>query len=284
MSLKASALAKSFGNLEVLRSVSMECPNGRVTALVGANGAGKTTLFKILLGLSRADAGTVYHNAGQLTSVGGFVEKPALYSYLSAWQNMALFGRLNGLQLSRSDIQQKLEQVGLDYRRRDPVRNYSMGMKQRLGIAVSLLKDPDTLILDEPFSGLDPVGIRGLSELLTELARKKDMAVLISSHFVDQLIKFCDSFYVIREGKILLSASSRELVTRYTTGYLVEASGIGKSVTIGSLGLTSEPDSAYIPKAQFDSMDVLGQLIKEGIRINACIPLLDMDELFEQKP
>jgi ABC-2 type transport system ATP-binding protein len=159
-----------------------------------------------------------------------------------------------------------------------------MGMKQRLGIAVSLLKDPDTLILDEPFSGLDPIGIRGLSELLSELANKKDMAVLISSHFVDQLIKFCDTFYVIREGKILLSASSSDLVAGYTTGYLVEGSGIGSSVTIKGLGLATEPDWVYIPKEQFDSTDILGQLMKEDIRVNACIPVLDMDELFEQKP
>jgi ABC-2 type transport system ATP-binding protein len=283
MSINASALTKSFGALPVLDSVSIDCQKGAVTALVGANGAGKTTLFKILLGLLKPDSGVVTYGDDRSRSVGGFVEKPAFYPYLSAASNIALFARLNGLDLGPEQIDEKLKTVGLSSKRKDPVRNYSMGMKQRLGIAISLLKQPETLILDEPFSGLDPIGIRGLSELLLDLARRQQMAVLISSHFVEQLIKFCDVFYVIKNGAILTASSASELLALYTTGYTLTASGLADSNVIKEIGLAADGESVYLDKKTFEKNKVLKRLVVEGIAIRSVIPVLDMDHLFESR-
>lgn len=283
MGLKAVALSRSFGCLQVLDSVDLECHNGQVTALVGANGAGKTTLFKILLGLLRADSGKLEANGGGAVEINGFVEKPSFYSYLSAAENISLFARLSGLRLNQIQIQEQLEMVGLDPARKDPVRNFSMGMKQRLGIAISLLNDPDTLILDEPFSGLDPIGTRALSELLTRLAREKNKAVLISSHYMDQLIRFCDIFYVIKNGRILLVSSAAQLIADHTVGYNIQGANLDQSRMLQDLGIGCDAHSVYVDARTFKEFNILSGLTGEGYRISACIPVLQMDALFENQ-
>src|SRR5690606_28536453 len=127
--------------------------------LVGANGAGKTTLFKILLGLVTADSGSVSVASEGKKIVGGIIEKPALYEYLNAHDNLKVFSKMQGSPYDKNTLYTALEKVGLGLDRKDPVKNFSMGMKQRLGIAIALLNNPKCLILDEPFSGLDPLGI-----------------------------------------------------------------------------------------------------------------------------
>ena len=150
---------KKYGNVTALNSTSISCGKGEILGLVGSNGAGKTTLFKILLGLVTADSGKVEISGDGAKKIGGIIEKPALYPYLNAHENLRLFAKMQGADFSKIAIEASLEQVGLPLHRTDPVRNFSMGMKQRLGIAVALLNNPSCLLLDEPFSGLDPLGI-----------------------------------------------------------------------------------------------------------------------------
>ena len=141
MILSAGDVCKSYGSLKVLKGVSLELHKGEICGLIGPNGAGKSTLFRILLGLVSRDSGSLQIHSESSKPLGGIIEKPALYGYLSALENLRVFARIQGLELTKAELENELLQVGLSPDRTDPVRNYSMGMKQRLGLAIALLND-----------------------------------------------------------------------------------------------------------------------------------------------
>ena len=152
-------LSKSYPSKKALQQVSIELVPGQICGLLGRNGAGKTTLFRILCGLIKPDEGEVIVNSARPKPVGGIIERPGLYPYLNATDNIKIFAGVQGIKIDHAFIRHNLTKVGLPIDRKDPVRNFSMGMKQRLGIAIALLNEPECLVLDEPFSGLDPTGV-----------------------------------------------------------------------------------------------------------------------------
>src|SRR5690606_20457370 len=182
MNLSVKDISKRYGKVIALHKVNLHCSKGEIVGLLGRNGAGKTTLFKILFGLVRPDSGRVEFELSKHKSLGGIIENPGLYGYLDAFDNIKVFSRIQGLKLSKKDIELSLQRVGLPSDRTDRVQNYSMGMKQRLGIAIALLNNPCYLVLDEPFSGLDPIGIKAISSLILDLVAKDKIGVLIASH------------------------------------------------------------------------------------------------------
>lgn len=279
MSFRADSISKSFGDRLVLDQVSMDCRPGEIRALIGPNGAGKTTFFKILLGLLKPDRGAVYWEGQDQKPFGAIVEKPAFYPYLSASENLRLFGDLQGLYLTKHEIVHQLEAVGLDADRKDGVRNYSMGMKQRLGIAIALLGDPGVLVLDEPFSGLDPMGIRDLSNLLQNLARVEDKAIVISSHFMDQLVRFCDHITVMSSGRVVGQGSSYQLLSKHTKRYRLEGPQLENSVVLRELGLEAQTNRVIVKVDLISSSDLLSRLSEEGTAVTACVPLLEIDQI-----
>ena len=211
-------LTRRFGPITAVDRLTIEIPRAGVVGLVGPNGSGKSTLIRMLLGLVRPTDGeaTVFDSpisdpARYASRVGALVESPAFIPGLSARANLVSLARLRGLPLGRVDA--VLDQVGLAGRDREPVKRFSLGMKQRLGIAAALLSDPQLLILDEPTNGLDPAGIVEIRRLLRDLGRE-GRTVLVSSHQLSEIEAVCDQLIVIRFGELVFSGSMAEMMNR----------------------------------------------------------------------
>jgi ABC-2 type transport system ATP-binding protein len=211
-------LSKSYGSRQAVRDLDLEVHQGEVFGFLGPNGAGKTTTIRMALGLVRPTAGRVEvlgrdvqrHRADVLPRVGALVETPALYEYLSGRDNLQAFAlMLGGLPAGRLD--QLLELVGLSGRQRDRVRSYSLGMKQRLGVAAALLNDPELLLLDEPANGLDPAGIVEMRDLLRRLAAA-GKTVFVSSHVLAEVQQICDRVAIVNLGQLVRVAPVADLV------------------------------------------------------------------------
>ena len=274
-------LSKSYGQRKVLDQVNITCAPGEICGLLGANGAGKTTLFKILLGLVTPDSGSVEINTLSKKKIGGIIESPALYDYLNAYENIQIFGSIQGLDVSKKNIEQNLLNVGLPIDRKDPVRNFSMGMKQRLGIAIALLNHPACLVLDEPFSGLDPLGVAALRKLIVDLAEQEQLAIILSSHIIEELSKICHTLYVIKDGKMVNKGPAQKLITDNTDMYSICANNISASKILKSYEVVFKGQCAHIHFTADKVPELVHQLHQEGIYITSCTPELSMEKLFE---
>jgi ABC-2 type transport system ATP-binding protein len=214
--VRVRGLTKSYGTTTALEALDLEVAPGELRGLLGRNGAGKTTLLRALFGLIHPDSGCLEllghplqgpHSA-RLAGVAGFVEAPRFYPYLTGRANLELLSGLDDEGGAR--IEDVLERVGLTGRARDRVGQYSTGMRQRLGIAAALLREPRLLLLDEPTSGLDPRGIEVVSRLLRDLAAH-GVAVILSSHLIGQLEAICDSYTIVRSGRVVWNGPARQL-------------------------------------------------------------------------
>ena len=208
--LECKNLCKTFGKKQILHNVSFEIKKGDILGFIGPNGAGKTTTIKLILGLQSITSGKVLINGYDvekeftkaIEKVGAIVENPDMYMYMSGYDNLKLVANMyKGITKKRIDEVVKL--VKLENRINDKVSKYSLGMRQRLGIAQAILHNPNLLILDEPTNGLDPEGIKEMRELLVELAKKEEMAILISSHNLAELDNFCNKICIIKNGEII---------------------------------------------------------------------------------
>src|SRR3989440_12815370 len=216
--IETHGLSKHYGQRKAVDGLTISIPAGTIAGFVGPNGAGKTTTIRLLLGLVRPSAGSATILGQPLTNlrsylprVGALIEAPAFYPSLSGRTNLEVLARLGGH--PRSRIDQLLELVELSDRVRDPVRTYSQGMKQRLGVAMALLPDPDLLILDEPANGLDPLGIIQMRDLLRRL-REQGKTIFLSSHLLGELEQVTDWLVMLNLGKALFSGPARELLDR----------------------------------------------------------------------
>lgn len=208
--LECKNLCKDFGKKKILKNVSLKIEEGDILGFIGPNGAGKTTTIKLILGLQSITKGTVSINGydiqknftNAIEKVGAIVENPDMYMYLSGYDNLKLVANLyKGITKERIDKVVKL--VKLENRINDKVSKYSLGMRQRLGIAQAILHNPKLLILDEPTNGLDPEGIKEMRELLVKLAQEEKMAILISSHNLAELDNFCNKVCIIKNGEVI---------------------------------------------------------------------------------
>jgi ABC-type multidrug transport system ATPase subunit len=217
--LRTTNLTKQYGKRIVVNNLNLEVNRGEIMGFLGPNGAGKTTTIRMALGLIAPTAGSVEilgqdvasHGARILPRVGALVETPALYLYMSGRNNLrAVASVLGGVPASRIDA--VLELVGLRYRQKDRVRTYSLGMKQRLGVAMALLQDPDLLILDEPANGLDPAGIVEMRDLMHRLT-SEGKTVFISSHLLPEVQQICTRVAIINLGKLVKVSTIEELIS-----------------------------------------------------------------------
>ena len=214
--LECQNLCKSFGKKQILKNVSFEIDEGDILAFIGPNGSGKTTTIKLILGLQNIDEGKVIINGYDIkkdfvkaiSNVGAIVENPDTYMYLTGWQNLKLIANMyKGI--TNEKIMEIVKLVDLEKRINDKVSKYSLGMRQRLGIARALINNPNILILDEPTNGLDPEGIKDLRILLKKLA-KEGLGILISSHNLAELESFCNKVLIIDEGTIIETSEVKE--------------------------------------------------------------------------
>lgn len=206
--LEVSDLRKKLGKREIIKGVTFSVEEGEIFGFLGPNGAGKTTTIRMLVGLIKPDSGTIAicgHDIqkdpiGALKEVGAVVENPELYKYLTGRENLMQIARIR--KVSLKDVEDTIRLVGLENRINDKVKKYSLGMKQRLGLAASLLSNPKLLILDEPTNGLDPSGIIDFREIVQKAARERGMAVFVSSHILAEVQNLCDKVAFINDGVI----------------------------------------------------------------------------------
>lgn len=215
--LDVQDVSKSIGKSRIIHNVSFELHKGEILGLLGPNGSGKTTILKMLVGLLKPSAGTIEVDGHNIQSsfekairqVGAIVENPELYDYLSGYDNLVHFVQMSeGISYDRIDEVTKL--LGMEEYIQDKVRTYSLGMKQRLGLAQAILHHPSILLLDEPTNGLDPEGMMELRQLLVKLAKEQGVAVIISSHQLAEIELICDSILVIKDGAIIEKSKLRD--------------------------------------------------------------------------
>lgn len=197
--LRVNNVSKKAKDFQILSNVSFELRRGEIVGLIGPNGAGKTSIMKILVGLTRNYTGEV--DLSGVRDIGCMIETPNFYPYNTGYQNLMYFAGLNGVGKER--VKELLELLGLSGAAGKSVKTYSLGMRQRLGIAQALLKNPDVLVLDEPTNGLDPEGIYEVREYIRKIARENHITVLISSHLLGELEKMCDRAIIIKQGEII---------------------------------------------------------------------------------
>jgi ABC-2 type transport system ATP-binding protein len=267
--VRATGLVKRFGTTTAVDGVELAIESGEVRGLLGPNGAGKTTLLRMLFGLIRPDGGavellghTLDHLGGDaLDSVGGFVEEPCFYPYLSGRANLRLLAKLDGRYAEAGDIDDALRRLGLGDRADDRLSGYSTGMRQRLGLAAALLRRPRLLLLDEPTSGLDPAGTRAVTALVRELAAD-GVAVLLSSHQIGELEKVCDSYTVLRRGCVVWDGSAVELDAQaprsaYALFTSDDARALEVAVRVPAVRIQSGARGGLAVAARLDDMDEL---------------------------
>ena len=217
--LKVDHLTKVIKGKHLVDDASFEVNHGEVFGFLGPNGAGKTTTIRMLVGLIKPTKGTIMIGGYNIRTsfkeamrqVGSIVENPELYSYLTGWENLKQFARMLG-DVSDHRIEEIVRQVNLEQRIHEKVKTYSLGMKQRLGIAQALLGNPQLLILDEPTNGLDPSGIRELREFVRNLVQTENISVFISSHLLSEIQLMCDRVAIIDKGKMITVSTVRELL------------------------------------------------------------------------
>jgi ABC-2 type transport system ATP-binding protein len=218
LAIETIGLTKRFGSRTALDGVDLQVPAGSAFGFLGPNGAGKTTMIRTLLGLTRASSGTM-RLLGQpvpaereqaLQRVGAIVEEPRFHMHLSGRENLRIVAAVRGEQ-AHGRIRPALERVGLSERADDKVKGYSMGMRQRLGVARCLLADPRLLILDEPTNGLDPGGIQEFREMIRAMVEEEGRTVFLSSHLLDEIEKTCDAAAIVDRGRIITQGPIEEI-------------------------------------------------------------------------
>ena len=207
--LELKNVSKSFGKRKVIDNISLKVNSGEIFGFLGPNGSGKTTTIKMILRLIDSDEGEIkvngFDNRKQfeqaMECIGAIVENPDMYKCMSGIDNLKLHARIRNIDEKR--IAEVLEMVGLKDRAKDKVGKYSLGMKQRLGLALTLLHNPKVLILDEPTNGLDPAGIKQLRDILKKISHEENVAVFVSSHILTEMQQMCDRVAVLDNGKIV---------------------------------------------------------------------------------
>lgn len=276
--LECQNLCKSFGKKQILKDVSFEIDEGDILAFIGPNGSGKTTTIKLLLGLQKIDKGSVSINnydiekdfVKAIEKVGAIVENPDTYMYLTGWQNLKIIANLYK-DVSDKEIMDIVKLVGLEKRINDKVSKYSLGMRQRLGIARALINKPNVLILDEPTNGLDPEGIKDLRNLLKKLA-SDGMGILISSHNLAELESFCNKVLIIDNGKIIETSKVNEFKSNGNK-YIFKVSNTDNLEVEGIYQVKGD-EFAYD-----GSKEEIAKLIKTLVKKNVDIYEVKMEEL-----
>ena len=215
----AKNLFKRFNEIKAVDDLSFSVPEGNIYGFLGQNGAGKSTTIRMLLTLISPTGGEIEifgmdlkkHRKEVLKRTGAIIERPDLYKYLSALENLRIFAVLSGIRVTQKQLMGQLEKVGLSERANSKVKTYSQGMKQRLGIAIALIHDPQLIILDEPMNGLDPQGIADIRNLILHLSREMKKTILVSSHLLSEMELIADAMLIIDKGKKIVEGKMTEL-------------------------------------------------------------------------
>ncbi|HEV7921785.1 MAG TPA: ABC transporter ATP-binding protein [Thermoanaerobaculia bacterium] len=287
--LSAHSLTKVIGARTIVDDVSFDLLPGEVFGFLGPNGAGKTTTIRMLVGLIKPTSGSIAicgHDIRRdferaTRCIGCIVESPDLYRFMTGRENLEHFARMLGV--GKSEIERVAELVDLAHRLDQRVGTYSLGMRQRLGIAQALLGKPRVLILDEPANGLDPAGIREIRELLRALAAEESLAVFVSSHLLAEIELMCDRVAIIHRGRILREGSVAELISKQRAMELhVGEVARAEEVLRGrEVPFTTEHGRIFVPIDENEAPPILAALVQEGVTLYAARPRVQtLEEMF----
>lgn len=237
--IETKQLTKIYGEQTAVNSVNLHVKKGRIYGLLGRNGAGKTTIMKMILGLTPITSGEVDVFGQNIKGkekriyprIGAIIETPGFYPNLTGTENLEIFAKLRGTAAPNA-VKTALEIVGLPYKDKKLFSKYSLGMKQRLGIANAILHDPELLILDEPTNGLDPIGIAEVRNFIKDLSKERGKTILISSHILSEIELLADDIGIINHGVLLEESSMEELQKRNSRYILLQVSDVPKAVTL----------------------------------------------------
>ena len=290
--LETDNITKKYGPLVAVDHVSIRLKQGEIYGLIGRNGAGKTTLLKMLAGLAKPTEGsfTIFGESEEKTArmrdrVGVLIETPGLYPNLNAMANMKIMAMILG-ENDESYLQELLDAVGLSGVGKRKVKAFSMGMKQRLGIAMSLVGHPDILLLDEPINGLDPQGIVEVRELISRLNKERNITILISSHILEELSKIVTRYGIIHNGRIIDQFTQAELLRRCQERIEIRPSDTTKAVTvIEKMGISDfkvvDNSVIQIFERLEDSGEIVLELAKNNIKtLNISVKNENLEDYF----
>ena len=243
--ISVSHLSKQYGNIQAVNDLSFTVNEGDVYGFLGQNGAGKSTTIRMLLTLIAPTAGEINifnkklgtHRSEILRNIGAVIEKPDLYKYLNAYDNLSIFAKMSGIRVTRHLLMNQLQMVGLADRAKDKVKTFSQGMKQRLGIAVALVHNPALIILDEPTNGLDPQGIADIRNLIMRLSKEMGKTVLISSHLLSEIEVIANRMIIIHKGKKIIEGNVAELLDPSHT--VIDIDAVDNEAAIQKLATSS---------------------------------------------
>lgn len=275
--VRVTNLSKKIGSKQIIRNVQFELFPGQITGFIGPNGSGKTTTIRMMTGLMKPTTGKVEINgismqqqfSEAIRPVGVIVENPELYGYMSGYKNLLHFARMHGT-VDEERLKEVVLQVGLADRISEKVSTYSLGMRQRLGLAQALLHKPRFLILDEPTNGLDPAGIKELRNLLRKLADEAQVAVLVSSHLLAEIELMCDRIIIIQRGEII---ETRDLHEQTHSRYALEAdSNAIEILNLHNYTFVQLEKSTIIHIERADVPQLLKHLIEANVAVYSIQP------------
>ena len=291
--IKVSNLSKQFNEVRAIDDLSFTVHEGDVYGFLGQNGAGKSTTIRMLLTLVKPSTGAIEifdknlfsHRNEILQQVGAVIEKPDLYKYLSAYDNLAIFAKMSGMKPGRTLLLEQLKMVGLAERAFSKVKTFSQGMKQRLGIAVALVHDPKLIILDEPTNGLDPQGIADMRNLVLHLSREMGKTILVSSHLLSEIELVANRMLIIHKGKKIVEGNVAELLdpskslVQIETGNDLEARG---KLMQTKWAVRLQPDNGCLQlKMNKDEVPLLiSDLVSAQVQILSVDPMHSLEDYF----
>lgn len=289
--LELKNVSKSFGKRKVIDNISLKVNSGEIFGFLGPNGSGKTTTIKMILRLIDSDDGEIKVNGldnrkqfeQAMECIGAIVENPDMYKYMSGIDNLKLHARIRNIDEKR--INEVLEMVGLKDRAKDKVGKYSLGMKQRLGLALTLLHNPKVLILDEPTNGLDPAGIKQLRDILKKISHEENVAVFVSSHILTEMQQMCDRVAVLDNGKIVkieqITNSEEEKIETIELRIKDKIKAIKILKEKFEVDAKEEKDSLLVTIQTEKVPEVVRELAIEDVGIKAVIPREhNLEEIF----
>lgn len=290
--LKTNGVIKKFGNNTILNGINMNINKGDIYGFIGKNGSGKTTFMRVVLSLTQKNDGeVVFFNDKKIEDVGlkigSLIETPGLYKNASAYENLKRFSILYGA--DESKINELLELVGLANTGNRKAKDFSLGMRQRLGIAIALLGDPEFLLLDEPINGLDPEGIKEIRDVIVKLNREKNITFLISSHLLDELSKIVTRYGILNNGVLLEEISAEELKEKCTNKLIIECDDPKKAKKILSSSVNEKDIIIKSNKLEIlsnidDAVKFNKELVKKDISVSALYPNYDsLEEYFMKR-
>mgnify|MGYP004664966279 FL=1 len=290
--LKCNGIYKKIHNKTIIKDVSFDIKEGEILGFIGPNGAGKTTTIKLILGLQKITKGNIQINGYDvekdfekaIQKVGSIVENPDLYMYMSGYANLKLVANLYN-EVDKKRIDEVVKLVGLENRIKDKVSKYSLGMRQRLGIAQAILHKPNLLILDEPTNGLDPEGIKQVRELIVKLAKEEKMAVMISSHNLSEIENVCNKICIIKNGVVVEENDLEDLKKEISNSeYVIEVDNpepikeiIQKDVQTNNNKVTIKAEREEIP-------EIVNKLVENKVKIYSITEnTLSLEDAFLKK-